>query len=187
LHTQIESNILPELVAAFDCWKDNHKSSDEESEKENNAPLNPITIAAAAIVKTALDSLRVETKLQSFIDKLDQKLVEDWNVRKHDAEDAARSLKCSGSSVGLSDMSRYAPYARNTTGSGNHTQMPQSSSSTSSSRLPKLTDRERKYLETYNSCKKCQGFYMPENHACEFPSSNGYVEHMMLSVNNACK
>jgi hypothetical protein len=48
-------------------------------------------------------------KLQAFIDTLmglDQELIEDRNARKRDAEDAARSLKHSGSSVGLSDASR---------------------------------------------------------------------------------
>jgi hypothetical protein len=107
LRTQIESNISPELAAAFDHWKDNHESSSSESKKENDAPVDAATIAAAAVVKTASDTLKAETKLQSFVDtltKLDQKLVEDQNTRKCDAEDAARSLKRSGSSVGLSDM-----------------------------------------------------------------------------------
>jgi hypothetical protein len=109
LRTQIESNIAPELAATFDRWKDNHESSDDESEKENDALVEPLTAAAAELVKAASDALKAETKLQAFVDmltKLDQKLIEDQNARKRDAEDAARSLKRSGSSVGLSDASR---------------------------------------------------------------------------------
>jgi hypothetical protein len=108
LRTQIESNIAPELAAAFDRWKDNHESSNDESEKENDALVEPLTAAAAELVKATSDALKAETKLQSFVDmltKLDQKLIEDRNARKRDAEDAARSLKRSGLSVGLSDAS----------------------------------------------------------------------------------
>jgi hypothetical protein len=147
-------------------------------------------MVGAAVAKAAADTLKAEAKLQSFVDtltKLDQKLIEDRNARKRDAEDAARSLKCSGSSVGLSDMSRRAPYARNTASSANRTQPSLATSSASSSRPPKLTDRKRKYLEAYNGCKKCHGFYMPDNHPCEFPSGDNYVERTMLTVNDACK
>jgi hypothetical protein len=80
LHMQIESNISPELAMAFDQWKDNHESSDNESEKENDTPVDAVTAAAAVLVKTASDALKAETKLQAFIDmlmKLDQKLIED--------------------------------------------------------------------------------------------------------------
>jgi hypothetical protein len=116
LHTQIESNISPELAASFDRWKDNHKSSEDESEKENDAPIDPVASAADNLLKSASSALKAEAKLQSFVDtltKLDQKLVEDRNAQKCDAEDATRSLKRSGSSVGLSDASRRAPYTRN--------------------------------------------------------------------------
>jgi hypothetical protein len=51
LRTQIESNISPELAAAFGRYKDNHDSSDEDSEKENDAPDDPNALAATAIVK----------------------------------------------------------------------------------------------------------------------------------------
>jgi hypothetical protein len=190
LRTQIKSNISPELATAFDHWKDNHESSDEESEKENDAPVDPAAMAGAAVAKAAADTLKAQAKLQSFVDtltKLDQKLVEDRNARKQDAEDAARSLKCSGSSVGLSDMSRRAPYARNTASSANRTQPSLATSSASSSQPPKLTDRKRKYLEAYNGCKKCRGFYMPDNHPCEFPSGDNYVERTMSTVNDARK
>jgi hypothetical protein len=108
LRTQIESNISPELAAAFDRWKDNHKSSDNDSEKENNAPADVNAAAAAILLKATADALKAETKLQLFVDtltKLDQKLSEDQNAHKCDAEDAARSLKCSGSNVGLSEIS----------------------------------------------------------------------------------
>jgi hypothetical protein len=96
LRTQIESNISPELAAAFDRYKDNHESSDEDSEKENDAPDDPDALSATAIVKATSDALKAETRLQSFIDtltKLDQKLIEDRNTHKRDAEEAARSLK----------------------------------------------------------------------------------------------
>lgn len=114
LCTQIELNILPELAATFDRWKHNHESSDDESEKENDAAVNPLATAAAGAVKADLDALKVEMRLQSFVDtlmKLDQKLIEDYNTWKQDAEDATRSLKCSGLSVGLSDASQCAPYS----------------------------------------------------------------------------
>jgi hypothetical protein len=47
LHTQIESNISPELAATFNQWKDNHESSNDDSEKENDAPADINTAAAA--------------------------------------------------------------------------------------------------------------------------------------------
>jgi hypothetical protein len=188
LRTQIELNISPKLAASFDRWKDNHESSEDESEKENDAPIDPVASAAANLLKSASSALKAEAKLQSFVDtltKLDQKLVEDRNAQKRDAEDAARSLKRSGSSVGLSDVSRRAPYTRNGSTSNTRTQTP--SSSSSSSRPPKLTDRERKYLEMYNGCKKCRGFYLPDNHSCNFPTGDGYVERSMVTVNDARK
>jgi hypothetical protein len=137
-------------------------------------------------LKTTADALKAKTRLQSFVNtltKLDQKLSEDQNTRKHDAEDAARSLKRSGSSVGLSESSRCAPYSRGERTTTSHAQ----SSSSSTSRPPKLTDCERKYLEMYNGCKKCRNFYMPEGHSCEFPGSDGYVERTMAMVNEARK
>lgn len=82
-------------MAALDQWKDNHESSND-SEKENDMPADPNYAAAAGVVKAALYALKAETKLQSFSDtlmKLDQKLIEDCNAHKCDAEDAARSLK----------------------------------------------------------------------------------------------
>ncbi|KAF8233102.1 hypothetical protein L208DRAFT_1268777, partial [Tricholoma matsutake] len=111
LHTQIESNISSELAAAFNLWKDNHKSSDDEAAPAENAapqantapPANAAVTAAAA---AATATLKSEERLQGFIDtltKLDHKLVKDRNARKHDAEDAARSLKRSSSTVGLTD------------------------------------------------------------------------------------
>jgi hypothetical protein len=186
---QIESNILPELTAAFDHWKDNHESSDKESEKENDTPINPVATAAAGIVKAASYALKAEAKLQSFVDtltKLNQKLVKDCNTCKCNAEDTARSLKCSGSSIGLSDASQHASYSRNAGTPNGHAQGIQPSS-LSSSQPPKLTNHERKYLEMYNGCKKCQEFYMSGNHACKFPTGKGYVEHSMLMVNDAHK
>jgi hypothetical protein len=149
--------------------------------------VDPAAAAGAGLVKATSDNLKAETKLQSFVDtlmKLDQKLIEDHNACKRDAEDAARSLERSGSSVGLSDVSRCAPYSRNTLMSNAHTQT-SSSSSSSSSRPPKLTDRKRKYLEMYNGCKKCQNFYMPDNHTCDFLTGEGYVKHSMTTVNDA--
>jgi hypothetical protein len=80
LCTQIESNISPELAAAFDWWKDNHKSSNNDSEKENDAPADVDAAAAAILLKATTDTLKAEMKLQSFIDtltKLDQKLSKD--------------------------------------------------------------------------------------------------------------
>ena len=68
---------------AFDRWKDNHESSDEESEKENEAPIDPVATVGAAVVKTTSNSLKAETRLQSFIDtltRLDQKLIKDQNA-----------------------------------------------------------------------------------------------------------
>ena len=183
---QIESNISPELTTTFDRWKDNHGSSEKESEKENKAPANPDVTTAAAALKVTLDMLKAVVRLQSFVDtltKLDQKLIEDWNACKCDAKEAARSLKCSSSTIGLSDGSQCAPYSRGQSSSTTHTQ----TSSSSSSYPPKLTDHKRKYLETYNGCKKCQGFYMLEGHACEFPSSDGYIVKTMATVNKACK
>jgi hypothetical protein len=56
-----------------------------------------------------------------------------------------------------------------------------------SSRPLKLTDQERKYLETHNRCKKCRRFYLPKGHACEFPVGDGYVECTMVFVNEARK
>jgi DNA-directed RNA polymerase specialized sigma24 family protein len=108
LCTQIESNISPELAAAFDRYKDNHDSSDEDSEKENNVPDDPDALATTTIVKATSDVLKAKTRLQSFVDtltKLDQKLIEDRNTRKCDTEEAARSLKWSSSTVRLSDGS----------------------------------------------------------------------------------
>ncbi|KAF8232364.1 hypothetical protein L208DRAFT_1563115, partial [Tricholoma matsutake] len=89
---QIESNISPELALVFDHWKDNHKSSDDESDKENEAAVALEDEAAAAVAKATTTVLKAETKLQSFIDmltKLDQKLIEDSNTCKRDDEDAA--------------------------------------------------------------------------------------------------
>ncbi|KAF8231833.1 hypothetical protein L208DRAFT_1275149 [Tricholoma matsutake] len=165
LRTQIELNISPELAAAFDCWKDNHDSSDDEV----NDVDNDVDADAAAAAKAAADALKAEARLQSFVDtltKLDQKLIEDRTARKCDAEEAARSLKRSSS----------------TPATNGHAQV-----STLNSRPPKLTDHERKYLETYNGCKKCRGFYMPDGHPCEFPTGEGYVERSMMTVNDACK
>jgi hypothetical protein len=159
---------------------------DDESEKENDAPIDPAAAAGAGLAKAASDTLKAETKLQSFVDilmKLDQKLIEDRNACKRDAEDAARGLKRSGSSVGLSDASQHAPYSRNTPMSNAHTQTSLLLSS-SSSCPPKLTDHERKYLEMYNGCKKCQNFYMPDNHTCNFLTGEGYVECSMTTVND---
>jgi hypothetical protein len=176
LHTQIESNISPELTAAFDCYKDNHNSSEEDSEKENDAPDNPNTLAATTAVKAASDALKAETRLQSFINiltRLDQKLFKDRNTRKCDAEEAARTLKHSSLTVGLTDGSRCAPYSRGQPSSNIRTQ---TTSSSSTSCPPKLMDRKRKYLETYDGCKKCRGFYMPNGHPCEFPGGKGYIE-----------
>jgi hypothetical protein len=108
LRMQIESNISPELVSAFDRWKDNHLSSDDESDKENKTADGAET---GGMTKTASDALKAETKLQSFIDtltKLDQKLMEDRNVHRCDAEEAARSLKQSGSVVGCMSCSQHS-------------------------------------------------------------------------------
>jgi hypothetical protein len=162
--------------------------SEDESEKENDAPVSPVAAAAANLMKTASDALRAETKLQSFVDtltKLNQKLIEDRNAHKCDAEDTAQSLKHSGSTIGLSDASRHVPYSRNLAASSSR--IPPPSSSSSSSQPPKLTDCERKYLEMYNGCKKCCNFYMPENHSCKFPTGDGYIECSMTMVNDAHK
>jgi hypothetical protein len=186
LRTQIESNISPELAAAFDHYKDNHDSSDEDSEKENDALDDPDALATAAVVKAVLDALKAKAKLQSFINtltKLDQKLIEDRNACKRDAKEAARSLKWSSSTIRLSDRPQCAPYSRGQTTSNSRTQ----TSSSLISSPPKLTDHERKYLETYNGCKKCHGFYMPDGHPCEFPVGDGYIEHMMATMNEAHK
>lgn len=132
-----------------------------------------------------MDTLKAENRLQSFIDtltKLDQKLVEDRTACKRDVEDAARSLKWLSSSVGLADSNRGAPFSRAQATSTSHI-----ITSSSTAHPHKLTDREHKYLETYNGCKKCCGFYMPDGHACEFPSGDGYVERSMTAVNDAHK
>jgi len=68
-------------------------SSDDESDKENETVDDT---NAGTMTKTTSDTLKAETKLQSFINtltKLDQKLMEDRNTRRRDAEEAARSLK----------------------------------------------------------------------------------------------
>jgi hypothetical protein len=190
LHTQIESNISPELASVFDRWKDNHESSDNKSDKENEASKGPEDGAAAALSKTIATALKAETRLQSFIDtltKLDQKLIEDHNTHKRDAEDAARSLKCSSSMVGLSDPSHCPPHARSQPNASASSRNQLASSSSSSSCPPKLTDHERSYLENHNGCKKCRGFYLPDGHPCEFPTGDGYVERTMAFVNEARK
>jgi hypothetical protein len=67
----------------FNWWKDNHKSSDDELEKENDAPVEPNAAVAVNLVKTASNALKAEAKLQLFVDtltKLDQKLIEDHNT-----------------------------------------------------------------------------------------------------------
>jgi hypothetical protein len=160
-------------------------SSDDESDKENKTADDA---NAGTMTKTALDTLKAETKLQSFINtltKLDQKLMEDRNARRRDAEEAARSLKRSGSAVSLSDAARRAPNTHAQTSTSSRTQMPPPSSF--SLRPLKLTERERKYLETHNGCKKCRRFYLPDGHPCKFPVGDGYVEHTMVSVNEARK
>jgi hypothetical protein len=170
----------------FNRYKDNHDFLDEDSEKENDALNDPDALATTTIVKAASDALKAETRLQSFVDtltKLDQKLIEDRITCKCDAEEAAKSLKRSSSTVRLSDGSRCTPYSQGQTSSNARTQ----TSSSSSSHPPKLTDHERKYLETYDRCKKCCGFYMHNGHPCEFPVGDGYVERMMATVNEACK
>jgi hypothetical protein len=114
LCTQIESNISPELASVFDRWKDNHESSDDESDKENEVLDGPEDEATVAVMKASTTALKAETKLQSFIDmltKLDQKLIEDRNACRRDAEDVACSLKRSSSTVGLTDSSHHPPHA----------------------------------------------------------------------------
>lgn len=136
-------------------------------------------------MKAAADALKAENWLQSLVDtltKLDQKLVEDRNTRKCDAEEVARSLKQSSSTVGLTDSSRQAPYARTQAVTSSH-----NLASSSTAHPPELTDCERKYMETYNGCKKCHGFYMPDGHTCEFPSGDNYIERMMAAVNKGRK
>lgn len=92
----MHANRIEYLAAAFDCWKDNHESSDDKVNNDDDE-LDTDTVAAA---KVASDALKAEVRLQSFVDtlmKLDQKLIEDRNACKHDAEEAVRSLKCSSS------------------------------------------------------------------------------------------
>lgn len=111
---QIKSNITPELAAAFNCWKDNHESSDNEAEPDNIGMDNLLDEAATVVANATAVALKSEAKLQFFINtltKLDQKLVKDCNAHKRDAEDAACSLKCSSSTVGLSDSSCHPPPA----------------------------------------------------------------------------
>jgi hypothetical protein len=67
----------------FDCWKDNHESSDNESDKENEDVDAPEDNAATVLAKAGTSALKAEAKLQSFIDtltKLDQKLIEDHST-----------------------------------------------------------------------------------------------------------
>ena len=141
-----------------------------------------------AIAKASTTTLKSEAKLQSFIDvliKLDQKLIKDCNAHRHDAEDAAHSLKCSSSTVGLSDSSCCPPHACSQSTTTSHTQFTSSSSSLSCP--PKLMDCEQLYLETHSGCKKCCRFYLPDGHPCKFPTGEGYVKCTMASVNEARK
>jgi hypothetical protein len=190
LRTQIKSNISPELASVFDRWKDNHESSDGESDKENEVLDGPEDDTTTSVTKASTTALKVEMKIQSFIDmltKLDQKLIKDHNACRCDAEDAAHSLKCSSSTAGLSDSSRRPPHTRSqpTASASSCTQA--TSSLSSSSCPPKLMDCERLYLENYSRCKKCHGFYLPDGHPCKFPTGDGYVKCTMAFMNEARK
>ena len=138
LRTQIESNISSDLAAAFDHWKDNHGSSSDESEKENE-PLD--NDEAPVALKSVMDALKAEGRLQSFIDmlsRLNQKLIDDRNNRHCETEEAVRSLKCSSLAVRLSESARCAPNVCNNTSSC----MPAPSMSSLTSHSPNLMDHE---------------------------------------------
>ncbi|KAF8234091.1 hypothetical protein L208DRAFT_1128180, partial [Tricholoma matsutake] len=139
LHTQIKSNISPELAAAFDQWKDNYESSDDETDEN---------------IDTVIELLTNE---------------------------AERSLKWSSSTVRLADGTRRAPFSCAQAANTSRNAM------LSSTAHPPKTDCKQKYLEAYNGCKKCGGFYMLDGHTCNFPSGDGYMERSMPTVNEACK
>jgi hypothetical protein len=82
--------------------------SKDELEKENDAPVSLVAAAAVSLAKMVPNALRAETKLQSFVDtliKLNQKVIEDCNTHKCDAEDVVKSLKYFRLIAGLFEVS----------------------------------------------------------------------------------